>query len=244
MQHKLEGKQKSGIVPGCSLANDGELGWLSTLNPFHSIGCTLLLTPYWGWWVDVSYSFLLVNALPAFLKHRNPNHQALETPVKYFLQKEIKSNAVQHKVFEQDIWVLVISFNLFFMPIVLLLSFELLLLFLPTQILVGENKIKFLFPLPKKKFHLMGINQYLKCRIFAVFILRLFRILFSSYRYMADTSISEFFNYANTTFQSRHYLIWRSCVFSEEFWSWHKLNWKNLFHDTQNNQMNYYVSYF
>lgn len=36
MRHKLEGKQKSGIVPDCSLANEGELGcWHSNLNPFH-----------------------------------------------------------------------------------------------------------------------------------------------------------------------------------------------------------------
>lgn len=46
VQHKLQGRQKPGIVPRCSLANEGELGWLSTPDPFHSIGCILLLTPY------------------------------------------------------------------------------------------------------------------------------------------------------------------------------------------------------
>lgn len=82
MQHKLEGKQKSGVVPRCSLANEGEVGcWLSTLNPFHW-DVHLAAHTLQGVRSRCQLLFFLISAFPAFLKDVNPNNHALLTPVK------------------------------------------------------------------------------------------------------------------------------------------------------------------
>lgn len=74
MQQKLEGKQKSGIVPGCSLANERELGCWQLSEPIPlgcALGCPHLTEVITR--CQLLGLFLLINAFPAFLKDVKPN---------------------------------------------------------------------------------------------------------------------------------------------------------------------------